>query len=663
MINSRALWILIMVSFLFLLIIFKLFDIQILKNEHYIFYAKRQQNRTESIKAERGFIYDRNDVLLVYNRNDISLILDRAIVRKGKISDAAKNLSAISNNTISYFLKLINEDTTAICIEKKAPNDKRILVKNHKVGGLFIKEDPTRIYHYNNLAAHVIGYVDNTWVGMDGVEKFYNNTLKGEDGVRVIERGDRGRVISIREDDTKPPVAGSNIQLTIDKKIQSILEEELRKGLVNSSAVSASGIIMNPQTGEIIALANVDDYDPNNYSEYSDFQRRNRCITDTYEPGSTFKSIMLASLLDQKLCDEDEILDVENGRYFFMGRNVYDTHKFKYLSVKGIFEQSSNIGMCKLSQRIGGEELFRYLRNFGFGAATGVELPGEVRGSLSNANQLNKLLRSSISRGYGIRVTPIQLAAAYCAIVNGGVLYQPRIIKKIFNPDGSIECESSPKEIRRIISQETSERMKKLMESVVQNGTGKNAKLDFISVGGKTGTAEVSGKADKKGYVKDESNASFVGFFPVDNPQIVILILLNSSKAGRFGGVVAAPIFREVAKRMLTSLDDSFKNDSKKYKENDEDIHFVKTGGNSEIEKYSSSNEKLISNGLMPDLRNHSMREAIVTLTKLGLKYNVAGSGKVISQSIPAGKKLTKGSVCKIICSDNLSNSPTVKWN
>lgn len=663
MINSRALWILILVSFLFLLIVFKLFDIQILKNEHYIFYAKRQQNRTESIKAERGLIYDRNDVLLAYNRNDISLILDRAIVRKGKISDAAQNLSFILNNSSAYFLKLINEDTTAICIEKKAPNDKRILVKNYKVGGLFIKEDPTRIYHYSNLAAHVIGYVDNTWVGMDGVEKFYNNILKGEDGVRVIERGDRGRVISIREDDTKPPMAGSNIQLTIDKKIQSILEEELRKGLINSSAASASGIIMNPQNGEIIALANVDDYDPNNYAEYSDFQRRNRCITDTYEPGSTFKSIVLASMLDKKLCDEDEIIDVENGSYLFMGHRLNDSHKFKYLSVKGVFEQSSNIGMCKLSQRIESEELFKYLRNFGFGAATGVELPGEVRGSLSNPNQINKLLRSSISRGYGIRVTPIQLAAAYCAIVNGGVLYQPHIIKKIFNSNGPSEYESSPKEIRRIISQETSERMKKLMESVVQNGTGKSAKLDFISVGGKTGTAEVSGKADKKGYVKDESNASFVGFFPVDNPQIVILILLNSSKVGRFGGVVAAPIFKEVAKRMLTSVEESYKNDSKKYKENDEDIQFVKTDNSRGNEEFSTSDNKLISNDLMPDLRNHSMREAIVILTKLGLKYNVVGSGKVISQSIPAGIKFTKGALCKIACSDNLSNSPTVKWN
>ena len=544
--NSRVLWILIGVSVFFLLLIVKLFDIQILKNEDSIFYAKRQQNKSEYIKAERGLIYDRNNILLVYNRNDISFFLDNNFITPKDRPIVANKLSSLFKNRRSFYLNMMKEKSSTICIEKKVSNEKSLLLKNLKLPALYYREDPTRIYHYNSLASHIIGYVDENFNGIDGVENTYNDLLKGEDGIRLVERTAGGRMITVKEEETKPAAPGLNLQLTIDKKLQSILEEELRNGLKTYSAISATGIMMDPNTGEILALANVNDYNPNSYSDYDSFQRKNRCITDTYEPGSTFKAITLAALIDQSLCSENEIINVENGKYKYRDKTIMDTHKNKMLSVRGVLEQSSNIGMTKLIQRIDDEVLYKYMRGFGFGTVTGIELPGEVKGTLTKPSEWSLVSKAFLSFGYEMAVTPIQLVTAFSALINGGILYQPQIVKRLLNPSGEINLEYKSREVRRVISQKTSDRMRNLLASVVKNGTGQNAKLDFVNVGGKTGTSKIleNGKYSASNY-----NSSFVGFFPVENPQVVCLILLSSPQVGGYGGLVAAPIFKESNKK------------------------------------------------------------------------------------------------------------------
>jgi cell division protein FtsI (penicillin-binding protein 3) len=657
MINSRVLWLLIGVSFFFILLIVKLFDIQILKNEESIFYAKRQQNKTENIKAERGLIYDRNETLLVYNRNDISVYLDNSYIALQDRQAVANKLSSLFKNKRSYYLKMMREKSSTVCIEKKVSNEKSLLVKNLKLPALYYREDPTRIYHYNSLASHIIGYVDDQLNGVDGIEGSLNSTLKGEDGIRLIERSAGGKMITVREEDTKQTLPGLNVHLTIDKKLQAILEEELKNGVKNFNASSAAGILMNPNNGEILALANVSDYDPNNYSEYDDFQRKNRCITDTYEPGSTMKGITLAALLDQNLCSETECVNVENGSYKFKDRMIRDAHPNKILSVKGILEQSSNIGMSKLIQRIDDETLYKYLRGFGFGTTTGIELPGEVKGTLTKPSEWSLVSKAYLSFGYEISVTAIQLVTAFSALINGGVVYQPQIVKKLLNPSGETNLEYHPREVRRIISQQTSDRMRNLLASVVNNGTGQKAKLDIVTVGGKTGTSKIleNGKYSLSNY-----NSSFVGFFPVENPVVVCLIVLYSPKVGGYGGLVAAPIFKEVTKRMLISLQESYQKDSQKPKQESQDVHFIKTKN---VEDVKTLDIKSISedqpdkfnielSDMMPDLKNYSLREALVILTKLGLRYKVIGSGKISSQSIQPGMQIKKGSVCKLICSE-----------
>jgi cell division protein FtsI (penicillin-binding protein 3) len=477
--------------------------------------------------------------------------------------------------------------------------------------------------------------------------------LKGEEGVRLVERNAVGDVMTFAEDETREAVPGDNIYLTIKKSFQNILEEELQKGISEFDATSAVGIIMDPNTGEILALANINDYDPNDYWNFSNDARRDRSITDTYEPGSTFKTFTMATLLDQNLCKESETINTENGRYRFKSAYISDTHNFQNLTVRGIIEESSNVGISKLSQRIDDELFYKYLRGFGFGNYTAINLPGEVKGTLKKPNEWSAITKAFMSFGYEISVTPIQLVTAYSAIVNGGILYKPLIVKKITNANGEVVVNNESKEVRRVISERTSERMRSLLKGVVDNGTGKLANLNIVSVGGKTGTSQrlVDGR-----YTRNY-NSSFVGFFPVDNPQVVCLILLNSPNVGKYGGLVAAPIFKKVSSRII-ELDPELIGHPKNLPPVKKDYDFVNTSDHPEdnvnttvrkpadIQKFNSKTK------VMPELKDYSLRDAIMILARLDMKYKVNGTGVVVAQSISPGDKIVKGSTCVIECKE-----------
>ena len=450
-----------------------------------------------------------------------------------------------------------------------------------------------------------------------------------------------------------PALSGDDFYLTIDKSYQFILEDELRKGVEEYGAISGTGVIMDPNTGEVLALANIDDFNPNEYWKYNDFQRRNRAITDTYEPGSTFKSFTLASLIDQKLCRLNEKLNLENGKYKYQSVNIRDTHPFKSLNVVEILEQSSNIGVAKLVQRIDDEKYFKYLRGFGFGNSTSLTLPGETAGRLRKPNEWSKVSKTYLSFGYEISVTPVQIAAGYCALVNGGVLYEPQLIQRQINQNDELVYEFAPKEIRRVISTETSDVMRDLLGGVVKNGTGKKAFSELISIGGKTGTSQ---KLVDGSYSKQHYNSSFVGFFPVENPQVVCLILLNSPDQGRYGGLVAAPIFKSVAERIVQNdiekfqqyLNPDLMKNLKFAEDNSGDDERTKT----QIKPISVKEVKVSSNNKMPDLVNCQIKDAIYALTKLGVKYKIKGTGIITSQSIAPGQKLNGKEICLIECSE-----------
>ncbi|MCK5457114.1 MAG: penicillin-binding protein 2, partial [Melioribacteraceae bacterium] len=356
------------------------------------------------------------------------------------------------------------------------------------------------------------------------------------------------RVITVNQDLSIKPTPGHTIQLTINKNYQKILETEVRDGLKKFKGESAMGIIMDPNTGEILASTNQPDYDPKNYNIYSNSKRRNRVLTDTYEPGSTIKPFIMSMLLEEKLTYEDEITNTENGTWRVRGATIRDTHEYDYLTSTGIIEHSSNIGIAKLSDKIDDDTFYRYLRDYGFGSLTSIDLPGETPGVLRKPKNYSKISKKFISFGYEISVTPIQLAAAYSALVNGGELMQPYVVQKVTDSRKNIVEEFYPIKIRRVVSKKTSERVKKMMKEVVEDGTGTEAYISGLSIGGKTGTTQ---KLINKQYSNKEYNSSFVGFFPVEDPQIVILIVVSSPEVGRYGGKVAAPIFHEITKRIL----------------------------------------------------------------------------------------------------------------
>ncbi|MCH9028175.1 MAG: hypothetical protein IH819_00865, partial [Bacteroidetes bacterium] len=439
------------------------------------------------------------------------------------------------------------------------------------------------------------------------------------------------------DEETKTAIPGDNLILTIDKNYQTILEEELKLGLQKYKGRSATGILMDPNTGEILALANVNDFNPNFYWKYDDYQRKNRAITDTYEPGSTFKAFTMAALIEEDKCYEDELVNVENGKYKFRNTYIKDTHKNNYLTVSGILEESSNIGISKLIQRLDDDTYYKYLRGFGFGTYTSITLPGGVKGILKKPNQWSKLTKTFMSFGYGVSVTPLQLIVAYSAIVNGGILYEPHILKSKTDKSGVVKYESSPIVVRRVISEETSARVKKILRRAVKNGTGHLADLEEISVGGKTGTSRqiINGK-----YSRQKYHASFIGFFPADSPQLVCLVIVNSPQTEKYGGKVAAPMFKKIAERIINTDLKNFQQREKYNESKTADEHILKTFSNNDNKNKTSNasyvqgnNElkKNFENNLMPDLKGRTVREALISLNLLGLKYDIRGSGIVVS--------------------------------
>jgi len=664
--NSRVLLILIIIVLGFGVLFYRLINLQIIRSDELSYFAKRQQTNTQMVKAERGFIYDRNDVLLVYNRNVYSFYVDLRMLPKSEKNRLAKVLSRTTGKTKNYYLNLMKASGKTICLEKKIPFETSLNLFEYKNPAFFYVEEPASVFHYGSLASHILGYVDNEYSGVNGISKSFDEVLRGKDGYRLVERDAMGEIISISESETKPSVPGDDIYLTIDKRYQAIAEEELRISLKQTGGESATCIIMNPNSGEILAMANVNDYDPNFYWKYDDFSRKNRAITDSYEPGSTFKAFTFAALFEEKACDENEKINTENGVYKYKSHYIRDSHKFEWLTARQVLEESSNIGTAKLVQRISNDKYYEYIRSFGFGTYTLVPLPGEVTGKLVDISQWTAQTKTYTSFGYNISVTPLQLTNAFCALVNGGTLYRPQIVKRLVDKNGNIIEENSPFVIRRVISENTSAKIRKILEGAVEHGTGKLAKIDSLSVGGKTGTSKlvIDGK-----YSDSQYYSSFVGFFPVEKPEIVCYVLINKPKGEYYGGLVSAPVFKNIIKR-IHALDSRIMNkqipDTEiKTTENLNTINKNEFAGHNflENEKLNESKNVFISSSnknIMPDLRGKTIKEAVLILNERGIRWSLSGTGLVIEQSIAPGDIVSSKKTCSLNCSQMVTSGARI---
>ena len=642
--NTRALIALLATFTVFVAVMIKLTVVQLIEGDEYRFQAERQQMKTEIVPAERGKIYDRNKTLLAYNSADVSFFVDRRLSREyGNDSLIAAEFARILDRPVEEFEEKLENNRGVTCVARRVDPLRALPLKRLDIVGLFHREESTRVYHYGALAAHALGYVDMENRGVAGGEKSYDKILAGEDGKRVILRDAVGSMITVLDEATKPATPGGDLVLAVDKYIQESLEAELDSGLVRSGGEYAVGVVMNPNTGEALALAVSEDFDPNQYYKFGNAVRRNKAVTDMYEPGSTFKTFAMATLLDLGLCHDDELVFTEEGDYHYYDVRVQDSYRYEWLTVKEIFAHSSNIGMSKLSHRADEETFFKYIRSFGFGNMTNVKLPGETEGLLPKPAEWSRYTKMSMSYGYHVAVTPVQLAAAFCAVVNGGVLYQPQLVRETLDKNGGVVERFEPKPIRRVISEATSKKMRSYLEQAVEDGTGAKARVDGVRVGGKTGTARqvVNGE-----YSQTKYNASFIGAFPIDDPQYVILIMIHTPTVGKYyGGDVGAPIFRGVVERMALR-NPSLREGEEIEKTFASAVPYVGSSRSPSCKLDSLIAAKTADKSRMPDLRGASLREAVAVMSALNLRYELVGSGKVKSQTIRPGSRIAPGMTC-----------------
>ena len=446
--------------------------------------------------------------------------------------------------------------------EAAIPKAQREFYRTLRSDAIFAEPDEMRVYPNGALAAQVLGFcgeqditMDNhvfsEMFGRDGIEEAFNSKLSGVPGWRISET-DRAQheLVALRDEDVEPR-DGLSVVLTIDSVIQEIVETALAKAMQEHSPHSITGIVIRPSTGEILAMATLPNYDPNHPDTISP-ETRDRCITDVMEPGSTFKIVVVSGALNEGVVHLNDSFDCEHGHFAYGGRILHDHEPFGILTTEGIITKSSNIGAAKIGIKLGEDRLYDYATDYGFGERTGIPLPGEVDGILHPVKDWSKVSIAQIPMGHGVAVTRLQMAMAMSAIANDGWLMRPMLVKCLQDRDGNVVEQYSPQRVRQVVSDETDKEMIEALKTVVSaDGTAPKAAMKDYVVAGKTGTAQ---KVENGAYVSNKYVASFIGFFPADNPQVCISIVMDEPKDGYYGGEVCGPVFREVAERCASYL-------------------------------------------------------------------------------------------------------------
>jgi cell division protein FtsI (penicillin-binding protein 3) len=560
--NSRIRCALVCLAFtgLFSLFSFRLVYLQMIKHDEYAGLAAEKHVNKQPIFAERGAILDANNEVLAHNTPVETVVADATLLN---------NREAV----IPILQKAL--DMPADELEEKLQGERRYIVLKRAVPiataaalrdklragnlrGIYFERDTTRIYPNGSMLCHVIGFTDFDHHGIQGVESSMEEYLHGQDGYRFIEHNRAGQEIVLYRGQERTPRDGYQVHLTVDLNLQNIVENEIDAAVREYSPEKATIILMRPQTGEILAMANRPHYDLNLRSEAKPEQMKNRAIIDMMEPGSTFKIVTAAAALNEHKVRPDTTIFCENGIWNFGGRPLHDHKAYADLSVQDILIKSSNIGAAKLAMSVGDQKFYEYIRRFGFGERTGVELPGEISGVIRPPQSWSKISITRIPMGHEVGVTPLQMIVAMAAIANGGKLITPRIVKSVTTEDGKTVTTFSPTVLRQVISPETAAQVGNALRGVVSDrGTAAAASVPGFSISGKTGTAQ---KVDPKGgYEQGKYVVSFSGYLPSDHPEFVGLVVLDDAKTSKpelnYGGLVAGPIFARIAEKAARYLD------------------------------------------------------------------------------------------------------------
>ena len=583
---------------------------------------KAIQNRMRDIPVEskRGIIYDRNgNELAISISADSIYVIPAELKRSGQEKEVAAQLASILEMDEESIYKRITQNSSFEWIKRQAEPEKSQKIRELDLPGIGMTEESRRYYPKGTLASHILGIsgIDNT--GLEGIDQYYNDLVGGTKGRIIIEHDAANRPIPEATHKYIAPIDGANLILTIDETIQYITERELDKMFKERNAKSAAAIVMDPNTGEILAMASRPDFDPNNYNDYPAANRRNFAINDVYEPGSTMKITTASMALEEKVITPESHLfcpgQITVGKETIgcSGDKAHGDQTFTK-----VVENSCNVGFVKVGLEVGLDTYFKYIKAFGFGQVTGIDLPGEAAGILVNPQNAKQIDLATMSMGQANAVTPVQLVTAASVVANGGNLIKPHLVKQVIDNEGQVIKNNEPQIVRRVISAETAATLAGILEGVVTDGTGKNAYIEGYRVAGKTGTAQKV--APTGGYMSSEYVASFLGFAPADKPQLACIVVVDAPQGyPYYGGWVAAPPFREILKDSLRYLE-------------------VPAQG---LTNKEDSREQV----LVPDVVNLPLAEAISTINNRGLHVKVSGTGNIVWQQTPKPQtKIYRGS-------------------
>ena len=626
----------------------RLIYFQVYRHETLSARAQKQQSQVMDVPAKRGEIRDRNGRLLAYSVDAewiyaVPSEIESPAAAAAALCGALGDCGPSDRQTLAA--RLERGGPWASVRRKATPEQARRVAALDLKGIGFNKED-RRFYPNKELGAHLLGYVGTDNIGLAGIEATYDRLIRGEPGKLLVQVDAHRRVFGRLE---LPPTAGSSLELTIDQYLQHVTERELRQGVEWSGAAAGSVVVMDPRTGEILALANYPTFNPNVYGQFDPQVRRNRAIQDLYEPGSTFKIVTAGAALEENLVKSSDPIDVSAGRITFGSRVIDDDHRYGVLSFEDVIVKSSNVGAIKVGLKLGAQRMGSYVRRFGFGSPISPDFRGESPGIVWAPERLDDSALASVSMGYQVGVTPLQMAAALSSVANGGELVEPRVVRAVLTGGKRVPVPRNV--LGRTISTSTAAELTTIMEGVVERGTATRAKIPGFTIAGKTGTAQ---KLVNRAYSHTDYNVSFVGFVPSRDPVFTIVVVVDTPrKVTPYGGVVAAPIFRKIAEAALRhrAVAPNINPAPPVMVARREEVREQPTSGpviSPAIVTLAGTTSTVDAEPAFPDLIGMSARDAVRALTRLGLSPRIHGDGQVVDQQPQAGSPIASASTATL---------------
>jgi cell division protein FtsI (penicillin-binding protein 3) len=603
--------------------------------------AERQASLTQEISAKRGDILDRHGRMLAYSvDSDTVYAVPSEIEDAGKaavlLCEALEDCTAKEKDALANRL---NSRKPFAFVRRRVTQKQSRRVSDLQLKGVGLLKEDQRFYPNREMAAQLLGFVGVDNKGLAGIEAAYDSQIRGTQGKLLAQVDAKGHAFSRLE---RPPTAGASVELTIDEYLQHVAEHELHDGVVRNKAAGGTAIVMDPKTGEILAMANEPTFNPNAFNDADVLQQRNRAVQDIYEPGSTFKVVTASAALQEHIVRVDDMIDARGGKIAIGSRVIPDTHDYGMLSFTDVIVKSSNVGAIRVGLQLGPDRLGLYARRFGFGRSLSPDFPGEAKGILWDPSKLDASALASMSMGYQVGVTALQMVSAVSAVANGGELLQPRVVRALIR-DGQ-RSEVKPTSLGRPISADTAATLTGIMEQVVERGTATFAQIDGYTIAGKTGTSH---KLENGRYSQTDFNASFVGFLPSRAPAVAIIVVLDSPHAdGHFGGPISGPIFQKIAEAALRHYGIAPTINAPPPVMVARHMEPFQPARNREAAivpagQFGGARD-------LPDLRGLSAREAVRVLTRIGLAARLTGSGIVTAQIPAAGSAVDPGAICQL---------------